>query len=608
MKPTTVFARILCACIIMAHGTFVRVDAAETDPAPPSIRVDRTTNGQPRLVFPFPAAQQYNVFSSSDVTNSLAPDANSGRLLGPSFVVTNGDAMRFYRITATPMSSNDLFAATVLNRLTYGPTPDDIDHIRSIGPQAYIDEQMAAEAIPDTINTDPPITNNVPAQSPFTNWMRVTATGTAGGGFLSIYMTNAGTVYIDNISVVTGLVAEAGANLLSNGDFEGATLNPPWTNGSSVRAAVITNSPTVDGLPASGSNCLRLSFNAANTSITGGFHTQFLPTNNPSSSLRFTITLYYLPVQQTNGAGLVFRFNNGGQLGGTTGRVSFPSVPPPPAAPPAINIAYGRLINTNANLDDFRAWHVHRAIHSKRQLHEVLSQFFQNHFTTQYGKTEEYYDNNFNTGAYTNDALRHAIALDLHWREHNKFRNALLNPNCTFYDLLKVSIESEAMVIYLDTQLNSKAAPNQNYAREIMELHTLGADNGYIQQDIVDLAKVWTGWRVAKKAFANADSPLTPSITGTASNIVITPGAWVLHFATNNHDLTTKRLFTNNVISPRFGAAFGGGASYALVLTNTLATGTNGFSEGYKVAQHLADLPYTMEYLCVKLCTLFVHE
>jgi large repetitive protein len=252
---------------------------------------------------------------------------------------------------------------------------------------------------------------------------------------------------------------------------------------------------------------------------------------------------------------------------------------------------------------------VFRAIHSPRQLHEVLAQFFQNHFTTQYQKTEDYFLNNFSYSSYTNATYRDAIALELHWREHKKFRDALLNPDCTFFDLLKISIESPAMIIYLDTVLNSKAAPNQNYAREIMELHTMGADNGYIQQDIVDLSKVWTGWRVDKKDASVADNPFaTPLSRSNITNFVDAAGVWVLHYNTNQHDTGTKRLFTNGPIAARFGAAFGGGQPYSIILTNTQAGGTNGFREGYTVISNLANLPYTMEYLSVKLCRLFVHE
>jgi uncharacterized protein (DUF1800 family) len=608
----------LSLSLFFAGTISFRAHGAEANPTPPRIIVDKTTNGEPRLAFPYPAAQQYNVFSASSVTNPLLPDTTSGKFLGPTWIVTNGGPMRFYKITATTMSSNDVFTATVLNRLTYGPTPDDIDHIHAVGPQQFINEQMAGELIADSLNIDPPITNTPPATpppNPLTNWIRVTATGTsaAGASFAGFYLNGAGSVYLDNIWLCYGTNAETGTNLIVNGDFETTPLNPPWTNGSSIARAIVTNSPTVDGLAASGSNCLLLVASGAAGALNTGFHQQFA-TNNSSATNKFTLSFYYLPVQNTNALTLTGRLTGGSGVSGVaTGLVVLPTLstppPTPPTPPPNISGAYSKLTNVNATINDLRAWHVFRAIHSPRQLQEILAQFFQNHFTTQYQKTQDYFDNNFQYGAYTNDNIRTAIAVDLHWREHNKFRQALLDPNCTFYDLLKISIESEAMIIYLDTILNSKAAPNQNYGREVMELHTMGADNGYIQQDIVDLAKVWTGWRVDKKDASVANNPFaTPISHSDLTNLANTPGLWVLHFNTNQHDTTTKRIFTNGPIAARFGAQFGAGQSYSLILSNTQATGTNGFGEGYKFAQHVSTLPYTMEFVSVKLCRLFVHE
>ena len=615
MKPFEFLRRFtLLSVLCLLVGNLSR--AGEINPAPPRTFADRTTNGAPRLVFPYPSAQSYTILSAAGATNAFGTDTFSGRLLGPTFIVTNQGPLRFYKVIATPMASNDIFAATVLNRLCYGPTPADIDRIRAIGPQAFIDEQMAADGIADTVNTDLSITNTpIPPTplDPLTNWIRVTATGTAGGTSLGFYMSGAGSVYIDNVWLVRGTNAETGTNLLLNGDFESDTNVPPWIRGSTASRAITTNSPTTDGQAASGSNCMLLAFNGSTTSPSLGFYQTFA-TNNPSSTQRFTLSFYYLPVQSsTNALTLTCRLSNGGQLGGTTGRVDLPRAPmpppTPPTPPPSIAAIYGRLTNGTGKLEDLRAWHVFRAIHSPRQLHEVLAQFFQNHLTTQYDKTEDYFLNNFSYGVYTNDNIRNAIALDLHWREHNKIREALLNPNCTFYDLLKVSFESPAMVIYLDTILNSKAAPNQNYAREILELHSMGADNGYIQQDIVDLAKVWTGWRVDKKDPSVANNPFAPPLPRTdLTNFANAAGLWVLHFNTNQHDTNTKRLFTNGPIAARFGAQFRGGQSYSIILSNRFAVGTNGFTEGYIVASNLAVLPYTMEFLSVKLCRLFVHE
>lgn len=53
-----------------------------------------------------------------------------------------------------------------------------------------------------------------------------------------------------------------------------------------------------------------------------------------------------------------------------------------------------------------------------------------------------------------------------------------------------------AMLLYLNGNLNTRTAPNENYARELLELHTLGEGNGYTQQDIVELAKAFTGYTV----------------------------------------------------------------------------------------------------------------
>ena len=606
MNPPNFYRQVFCLAVACAITAIGGLGAAEINPSPPQIIGSKTTNGEPRLVFPYPAAQRYDIFSAASVTDLFLPDTNSGRFLGPTWIVTNGGPMRFYKVSATPMSSNDLFVATVLNRLTYGPTPDDIDHIRAIGPQAFIDEQMAAEAISDTINTDVPLTNSPPPPPPLTNWIRRSVSGTTTGTNMAIYMSAAGRVYLDNVVLVMGTNADTGPNLLLNGDFEETPLTNNWFRGSAISAngTMITNSPTVDGQAASGTNCLLLTASAGTTTITSGLWQGFQ--TNGSNNQRYTLSFSYLPVPNQGTNVLTVRLSGSS----TTNYVTLPTAPAtPPAAPPAISPVYARLTNATATLDDLRAWHVYRAIHSKRQLQEVLAQFFQNHFTTQYQKTQDYFDNGFNVGVYTNDNVRYAIALDLHWREHNKFRQALLDPNCTFYDLLKISIESEAMIIYLDTILNSKNAPNQNYAREILELHSMGADNGYIQQDIVDLARVWTGWRVDKKDPSVANNPFAPAISrANLTNFANATGLWVLHYNTSAHDTNTKRLFTNGPIAARFGSQFRGGQSYALILSNSLATGTNGFGEGYRVAQHLADLPYTMEYLAVKLCRTFVHE
>ena len=65
-----------------------------------------------------------------------------------------------------------------------------------------------------------------------------------------------------------------------------------------------------------------------------------------------------------------------------------------------------------------------------------------------------------------------------------------------FSDLLWASAHSPAMLIYLDNQANEKGQPNENYARELLELHTLGVHGGYSQRDVMELARCLTGWTV----------------------------------------------------------------------------------------------------------------
>jgi len=127
-----------------------------------------------------------------------------------------------------------------------------------------------------------------------------------------------------------------------------------------------------------------------------------------------------------------------------------------------------------------------REIYSERQLLEVMTDFWFNHFNVfQYKNQCAYY-----TTAYERDAIRpHALG--------------------KFYDLLVATAQSPAMLMYLDNWLsigphsqaagkNGQSGLNENYAREVMELHTLGVDGGYTQADVSELARVLTGWTIAQ--------------------------------------------------------------------------------------------------------------
>jgi len=66
----------------------------------------------------------------------------------------------------------------------------------------------------------------------------------------------------------------------------------------------------------------------------------------------------------------------------------------------------------------------------------------------------------------------------------------------SFETLLQGDAKSPAMLYYLDNFSNSASGPNENYARELLELHTMGVDGGYTEDDIKEVARVFTGWAI----------------------------------------------------------------------------------------------------------------
>jgi uncharacterized protein (DUF1800 family) len=140
-----------------------------------------------------------------------------------------------------------------------------------------------------------------------------------------------------------------------------------------------------------------------------------------------------------------------------------------------------QLLNYDLNEGKF-----YRAIYSNRQLQEELVDFWYNHFNVFLDKGAD----RMMVASYERDAIRpHVLG---HFR-----------------DLLDATANSPAMMFYLDNwqsvapdqvrRPNGKKPTrglNENYARELMELHTLGVDGGYSQQDIIEVARCFTGWTV----------------------------------------------------------------------------------------------------------------
>ena len=149
-----------------------------------------------------------------------------------------------------------------------------------------------------------------------------------------------------------------------------------------------------------------------------------------------------------------------------------------------------------------------RGVYSNRRLQIVLGDFWENHFTTDYDKVAEYLDEGV-TNSDGSDAMplnqAEREAANLEALEYEFFiENALGH----FGDLLRFSAKSPTMLIYLDNVLNIAGKANENYSREIKELHAFGVDNGYTQTDIEQGARIFTGWNICKQPRENADNPL----------------------------------------------------------------------------------------------------
>lgn len=135
-----------------------------------------------------------------------------------------------------------------------------------------------------------------------------------------------------------------------------------------------------------------------------------------------------------------------------------------------------------------------RGVHSERQLQEVMTDFWFNHFNVFWDKGADRW--------YTTD-----------------FEMKVIRPRVfgRFQDLLLATAQSPAMLFYLDNHLSSAPQPtieaarkrivvdnnrkrspgiNENYARELMELHTMGVDGGYTQKDVTEVARALTGWTI----------------------------------------------------------------------------------------------------------------
>ena len=184
----------------------------------------------------------------------------------------------------------------------------------------------------------------------------------------------------------------------------------------------------------------------------------------------------------------------------------------------------------------------YRQIFSQRQLYEVMVEFWSDHF---------------------NIHLLNGLGPTLKTEDDRQVIRAHALGN--FRNLLGASAHSPSMLFYLDNFYNLASAPNENYARELMELHTLGVDGGYTEEDVKEVARCFTGWSIRFPGDATGDY-------GT------------FNFVPLVHDNTAK-----------------------VVLGNTIAGG-GGEIDGEQVLDILAAHPSTARFIATKLCRRFISD
>jgi uncharacterized protein (DUF1800 family) len=161
-----------------------------------------------------------------------------------------------------------------------------------------------------------------------------------------------------------------------------------------------------------------------------------------------------------------------------------------------------------------------RAVYSNAQLQEQMVWFWLNHFSVYQHKAEL----RWLVGDYEERAIRPHV--------FGHFR-----------DLVLATLEHPAMLEYLDNRQNAAGHVNENYARELMELHTLGVAGGYTQQDVQQLALVLTG--------AGVNAGAAPRLRPELQRLYVRNGAF--EFNPGRHDFSRKTLLGHTINGNGFG-------------------------------------------------------
>jgi len=251
------------------------------------------------------------------------------------------------------------------------------------------------------------------------------------------------------------------------------------------------------------------------------------------------------------------------------------------------------------NVTELIARQVVGGVYARRQLAEQAAGFWTNHFNTENRKVDDQFRRLFpqciggspppqcDPGFPARADREASLTQDM---EFDVFQSLAFGGS--FREILAASAKSPAMIIFLDTITNVAGAPNENYAREILELYTMGVGGGYTQTDVEQLARVFTGWTFCRKSPANAANPLAPCITNYWDASIA--GSWVANFVSASHDCGGKTLFA--------------GSPQQVVLLSTCGNPAAQIQEIETALDALATHPSTRAFISRKILEKFVSD
>jgi uncharacterized protein (DUF1800 family) len=244
--------------------------------------------------------------------------------------------------------------------------------------------------------------------------------------------------------------------------------------------------------------------------------------------------------------------------------------------------------NASYTIENLQADNLFRAVYTQNQLRELMTMFWMQHFSTDYNKLVGYLASPANAGLLPPGGTPAQVATYLKFAETSDFRRFALG---SFRDLLFASAKSPAMLIYLDSVANSvppgsNLRPNENYMRELLELHTVGvspihgAAYRYYESDVTDQALVFSGWGINRQTTGNQTQWLFAFDQTKHTDAVATP----------NKFLTLCTL--SNAMPPPLGPF-----SYA---------GKTGLQQGDHLLAYLSTAIETRLFVCSQLIEFFL--